>query len=197
MTQTGQIGRGSNVLGRAWRLCSGALALGAVLLAALILVPGLLGYQRYVIKTGSMTGTLDRGSLVFDKVVPTTSLRRGEIITYTPPPGSGVHEPITHRIYSITNDRFGHTVYRTKGDYNPVPDAWTFTITRPTQAVVAFHIPYVGFVLALLTASRLRLLVIGLPALLIALGIIARLWREAGEELKRERLAITPPEPQQ
>ena len=44
-----------------------ALALG---LAALMLVPGLIGYQRYVITGGSMTGSIDRGSVVFDREVP-------------------------------------------------------------------------------------------------------------------------------
>ena len=49
--------------------------IAALLAAALVLVPGLLGYQRYVIKTGSMTGTIDRGSLIFDKVVPPSRSR--------------------------------------------------------------------------------------------------------------------------
>ena len=51
----------------------------ALLLALTVLVPALLGYQRYVITSGSMTGTYDRGSLVFDKVVPTSSLRAEQL----------------------------------------------------------------------------------------------------------------------
>ena len=35
-----------------------------------MLVPALLGFQRYVILTGSMTGTYDRGSIVFDRPSP-------------------------------------------------------------------------------------------------------------------------------
>jgi signal peptidase len=35
-----------------------------------------------------MTGTIDRGSLIFDKVVPAESLKVGDIITYTPPASS-------------------------------------------------------------------------------------------------------------
>ena len=31
------------------------------------------------------------------------------------------------------------------------------------------------------------MLIIGLPALLIALAVLARLWGDAGEELRRER----------
>jgi signal peptidase I len=180
-----RIGRGT--ARRGWRICAGTLVLLAVVLAALVLIPGLLGYQRYVITSGSMTGTIDRGSLVFDEVVSASSLRRGDIITYTPPPVAGVHEPVTHRIYSITHDRFGHTIFRTKGDYNPAPDAWTFTLAHPTQGRVAFHLPYVGFAFAALASPNLRMLIIGIPALLIALSIIGRMWRDAGEELDRRR----------
>ena len=50
-------------------LCAACLAL-----AGLMLLPGLLGYQRYVITSGSMTGTYDRGSVVFDKVVRNENL---------------------------------------------------------------------------------------------------------------------------
>ena len=64
-----------------------ALCAACLSLAGLMLLPGLLGYQRYVITSGSMTGTYDRGSVVFDKVVPVADLQVGDAITYTPPPG--------------------------------------------------------------------------------------------------------------
>ena len=34
-----------------------------------------------------MTGTYDRGSLVFDEVVPVDDLKVGDVITYRPPAG--------------------------------------------------------------------------------------------------------------
>jgi signal peptidase I len=169
------------------RVTSWVLPVAALLAAALVLVPSLLGYQRYVIKTGSMTGTIDRGSLIFDKVVPAKSLKVGDIITYTPPASSGVDEPITHRIIWVGRDRTGRLAFHTKGDFNPSPDPWRFVLDHPTQARVALHIPYVGFGLAALTDRHLRMLIIGLPALLIALAVLARLWGDAGEELRRER----------
>jgi signal peptidase len=60
-------------------------------------------------------------------------------------------------------------------------------LERPTQARVAFHIPYVGFALGALSDRHIRMMIIGLPALLIALGVLARLWRDAGEEVRRQR----------
>jgi hypothetical protein len=43
-------------------------------------------------------------------------------------------------------------------------------------------VPYVGFALAALGKRDLRMLIVGLPAGLIALFSIAGLWREAGAE---------------
>src|SRR5919199_902688 len=51
--------------------------------------------HRYEFTSGSMTGTYDRGSIVFDKVVPVDQLQVGDVITYTPPPGSGPQGRIT------------------------------------------------------------------------------------------------------
>jgi signal peptidase I len=155
-------------------LCAACLAL-----AGLMLLPGLLGYQRYVITSGSMTGTYDRGSVVFDEVVPVDDLKVGDAITYTPPPGSGPSGRITHRIVWIGSDTSGRRILHTKGDANEAVDPWTFTLDGATQARVAFHVPYVGYVLALLAMRLARMLLIGLPALLIAFAVLVGVRRDA------------------
>ena len=155
------------------------LCVACLLLAALMIVPGLFGFQRYVITSGSMTGTYDRGSVVFDKVVPVSDLRVGDAITYMPPPGSGPSGRITHRIVWIGSDKFGRQVLRTKGDANEAADPWTFTLDGATQARVAFHVPYVGYVLSALAIRQVRMAVIGLPALLIAFAVLVGFLRDA------------------
>jgi signal peptidase I len=155
------------------------LAGAALVLALAVLVPALLGYQRYVITSGSMTGTYDRGSLVFDKVVPTSDLRAGDVITFRPPGHAGL---VTHRIHTLTSVG-GKRVLTTKGDHNAAPDAWgAITLAKGTQARVAFHLPYLGYGLAVLSEKKVRMLVIGLPALLIALSALAGLWRDSAPE---------------
>jgi len=129
-------------------IAGGVLTAAAVALAAAVLLPALLGFQRYVITSGSMTGTYDRGSLVYDRVVPTTSLKVGDVITYAPPQGSGPAGLVTHRIHAITKHRDGRLVYRTKGDFNPSVDPWTFTLSNRTQAKV-------GILLYLSTRERM------------------------------------------
>jgi signal peptidase I len=72
---------------RVGRIATGAAIAFALLAAALVLVPALIGWQRYAIVSGSMTGTYDKGSLVLDEVVPVSRLRVGDVITYMPPAG--------------------------------------------------------------------------------------------------------------
>jgi signal peptidase len=158
-------------------------------LAACVLLPALAGYERYVITSGSMSGSYDRGSLLYAREVATSSLRVGDVITYRPPAGTGDHGLLTHRITWIGQDDRGAPAFRTKGDANDVADPWRFTLTRPTQARAAFHVPHVGYALAVLADRRARMVLIGLPALLIAAGVLARLWRQAGEELQRRQAA--------
>jgi signal peptidase I len=166
------------------RIATTALLVAAVLAGLGLVVPALLGYQRYVIVSGSMSGTYDRGALVFDEVVPVRELRVGDVITYRPPPASGPTGLITHRIVAIGADgRF-----RTKGDANPVADPWTFRLTGERQARVVAGVPYAGHALAALSERRVRMLIVGVPATLIALLTIAGLWRESGAE-PSERLA--------
>jgi signal peptidase I len=172
------------------KVLSGIIVAAGLCLAATMLLPAVFGYHRYVITSGSMTGTYDRGSIVFDKAVPVSDLEVGDVITYTPPASSGVDGLITHRIVSISDHGADGVSYRTKGDANPDPDPWRFQLDQPTQAKAAFSVPYLGYGIAALSMLPVRMLIIGLPALLIALALIARLWREAGEEAYRRNLAI-------
>jgi signal peptidase I len=169
------------------RVVSTLVVAAGLLLGALLILPAAVGWQRYVIVSGSMTGTYDRGSLLYDRVVPTSTLEVGDVITYDPPQGAA--GLVTHRIASIAVRPDGTRVYRTKGDANPTADPWTFTLTGRTQARAAFHVPYAGFALAALSDRRLRMLIIGVPALLVAISVLAGLWRDAGEAAAEARRA--------
>ena len=167
---------------RVARVVSTLVVAAGLLFGALLILPAAVGWQRYVIVSGSMTGTYDRGSLVLDEVVPVERLREGDVITYRPPAGSGPAGLVTHRIADISTDELGVRTFRTKGDANESADPWTFSLPKGEQARVKAGIPYAGFVLSALSRRDLRLLVVGLPAGLIALFSLAGLWREAGIE---------------
>jgi signal peptidase I len=170
---------------QAGRWACGTALLAAVIVAMLVLLPSLFGWQRYAIVSGSMTGTYDRGTLVLDEVVPVRDLRVGDVITYLPPAGAGPDHLITHRIHSIAKDPSGARVFRTKGDANATPDPWTFRLDQPTQARVRVGIPHLGRVLWALSHRNVRMVIIALPALLIALSTLVALWRQLGEAARR------------
>jgi signal peptidase len=144
---------------------------GVVMVLALgFILPALFGLQRYVITGGSMTGTYDLGSVVFEENVPVDDLQVGDVITYVPPAESGITTLVTHRIV----ERHGDT-FRTKGDANPQVDPWTFELTAATQNRVRFDVPYVGYAFIALGDRATRMAVIGLPALIIALYSLVEL----------------------
>ena len=176
-----------------------ASTIGLVLvvsIAALMLVPSILGYHRYVIISGSMEPAIPTGSIVYDKAVPVDDLKVGDVITFLPPPEYGLAYPVTHRIHEIgkapANQQdaaaAGRT-FRTKGDANPAPDPWTIILHSDHQDRVEHHIPKLGYVYEWLSQRWVQILVFGIPALIIGIIIIRALWKEAGYAVVEEREA--------
>ncbi|MCW2990854.1 MAG: signal peptidase [Solirubrobacterales bacterium] len=162
-------------------------------IAGVMLVPAVLGYHRYIILTGSMTGTYDPGSLVFDKPVPTSTLKVGDPITYAPPPGASPNQKlVTHRIWKVLPGPNGQRAFITKGDANPHEDAWKFTLPQPTQDEVKFSIPYVGYIFMFLSVREFRTALIGIPALLMGAWLVLGMWRDGGQEIRRRREGVKP-----
>jgi signal peptidase len=158
--------------------------------AAAYLVPTLLGYDRYVITGGSMSGTIEKGAIVLTEQVPVSTLRVGDVITYQPPPDSGVDNLVTHRITTARDQADGSRVFRTQGDANPDPDPWRFTLDQGTQARVAFDVPQVGYAVIALADRDTRMLLVGVPAVLVTLVCLV----EAGLAL-RPRTPASPAVP--
>ncbi len=167
---------------RCARVVSTLVVAAGLLFGAILALSALMGWQRYVITSGSMTGAYDRGSLVLDEVVPVAELKTGDVITYRPPAGSGPDGLVTHRIVSVSTGPGDQRVFRTKGDANTAADPWRFTLAKGEQARVKLGIPYVGFAVAALSRRDVRMIVVGVPAALLALMSLGGLWREAGLE---------------
>src|SRR3954471_23243046 len=143
-------------------------------IAVLILVPPLLGYQRYVITGGSMGGALPRGSIAYDEVVPTERIRVGDVITYRPQTGD---RRLTHRVVWIGRKADGVRRYRTRGDASPAADSKAVLLPNDAQARMVFHVPLVGCLVAALSVRAVRIAAIGVPALAIAAAAFAGPWR--------------------
>ena len=165
--------RGLHVLGT-------GLSVLMTLVALAFMAPSLFGLQRYVITGTSMTGTLDRGSIALEEVVPIEELRVGDVITYAPPAGSGIEDLVTHRIVAMRGNAF-----RTKGDAVPHPDPWTFRLSAPEQSRVRFSVPYAGYPLMVLGDRTGRILLVAIPSGLITVYSFLQVVRELRRRLTR------------
>jgi signal peptidase I len=184
------------ILRLARRIGGIAVTVAVVGLAVVLLLPALLGYGRYAIDGGSMSGTYEGGSLVYAKPVAVGDLERGDVITYAPPAGETSRPLVTHRIVSIELGPDGRRVFRTKGDANAAADPWTFTLDGESQPRAAFSIPYAGHVLTALSEREVRMALIAGPAVLIVLLVLAGILREArgaGREAQAEAVRSSVP----
>ncbi len=169
------------LLGRAFSV---VVPLAAFALAAVLLGPALLGMERYVLTSGSMTGSYDQGTVVFGKPTAREQLGRGDVVTFQPPGGS---ELVTHRIVEVVRTEGAPPAFRTKGDANEVVDPWTFTPTTAELPRVVGSVPHVGYVVAAFDLRWVRMLAIGLPAALLALALIVGLWRDTAPQATGRR----------
>lgn len=158
------------------RALRGTALLVVTAAAALMFLPSLIGLERYVVTGGSMGSAVPRGSIVYERTVATGDLRVGDVITYRPPNRAA---RVTHRIAWMDHI---HHAFRTKGDANPAPDPWTFTLPQRRQAKAIFHVPYAGYLFAALAVKPIRLALIGLPALAIAAAALAGEWTHRRRE---------------
>lgn len=149
-----------------------------------LLVPTLLGYDRYVIVSNSMEGVFERGAVVFSKPQPVAELKVGDVITYRPPANTGINHLVTHRISERTVNEDGTVMFRTKGDANPGNDPWVFSLVNAEQNVMQYYVPGVGYALIFLSNPTVRMVLIGIPAIAIA-GMA--LYDLIGEPIRNRR----------
>src|SRR5919205_2745347 len=120
-------------------LLSGAVVTLVFAYAALLVA----GYKPVVVYSGSMRPTLGIGSLAVDRVIPATTVRVGDVITFNDPYVKG--RLVTHRVAQIVPTKHG-LAYRTKGDANKTRDPWAIRLDDKVGRV-AFDVPIAGYVL--------------------------------------------------
>lgn len=134
----------------------------------LALLPTMLGLERFVVASGSMGGGIDKGSVVFERVVPVGDLQVGDVITYRAPPSAGPDgELITHRIIWIEGAHL-----QTQGDARDEADPWLVPLEQPTMSRVVLDIPYVGYPFVAPIGQAVWLLVLMVPGSLLGLMLV-------------------------
>jgi signal peptidase len=131
------------------------------------------GFKPVAVYSGSMRPTLGVGSLAVDRVVPASSVRVGDVITFSDPYTKG--RLVTHRVAKIVSTKHG-LAYRTKGDANAAPDSWAIQL-NDTVGKVAFDVPVAGYVLWYAHTREVRALLLIVFAAFVLTALLRRIWR--------------------
>ena len=163
------------------------LLLAAV--AAVILVPMLMGYKEMAVLSGSMEPTIPVGSIVYVKPVDDPAqLEPGDICTYILSDGETM---VTHRVISI--DPEARTLI-TKGDANEVEDgAVAFS---QVYGETRFHLPWLGYIAINAKTPTGIMAICGVLVVVILLNFIPAII-DAGEEEKKKQQAAEQPSSQE
>lgn len=144
-----------------------AIALFAVCCGAVLLFNwGASGYKALSVPTGSMRPNIPPGSVVLMHRVPYSTLRVGDVITYTNP--LNAKTTVTHRIIKIDNKSIV-PIYTTKGDANPTADS-SKVIAGQVQGRAVWHAPHIGTVLSWSKTWLGIAVLVYLPAAIIMWG---------------------------
>lgn len=108
-----------------------------VVIAGLLFVPRIFGYETFAVISGSMEPNIPVGSIVYSKECTMDDLQVGDSITFK----LSDNTIVTHRIYQIDNDG----LITTKGDANEVEDATKISIDN-IIGKVGFTLPFLGYI---------------------------------------------------
>lgn len=108
-----------------------------VVIAGLLFVPRIFGYETFAVISGSMEPNIPVGSIVYSKECAMDDLQVGDSITFK----LSDNTIVTHRIYQIDNDG----LITTKGDANEVEDATKISIDN-IIGKVGFTLPFLGYI---------------------------------------------------
>ena len=148
-----------------------------VAVSALLVInagPLLFPYRVYTVLSGSMSPTIPVGSEVVALQTPADQIHVGDVITFQRPNHSD--QLVTHRIVAVENDPVGRSQWVTRGDANGAADAWRIPV-QGRGLKYAFHVPLLGYLLAMLSSPLGRICFILAPALLLTAVVVNDLWK--------------------
>lgn len=136
-----------------------------------------------IVKSGSMEPTIMTGAAVL--IVERDSYGIGDVVTFK---SESASIPTTHRIIaSETHD--GTTVFVTKGDANEESDTAPL-LPENIIGKVLVDVPYLGFIFDFARQPIGFALLIGIPALLIIIDEVEKIYRELRRKPARVRISV-------
>ena len=161
-------GRASHLKRRAL-LFTAAFALA---IATAVTAPTLVGHQSFVVLSGSMEPAISTGDIVVVEKIPPADARVGDVVSFQSPDVPG--KIITHRVVDVR--AVGEELrFVTKGDANNATERWSIVRTG-TIGRAQYLVPKLGYVTNRVGSTYGRLAFIVVPALLLALVELRRIW---------------------
>lgn len=137
----------------------------------------------YTIVSPSMTPNLKVYDVIVDiKVKKPEDIKVGDIITFISTSSISKGLTITHRVVAIIETENG-LEYKTQGDNNLSPDSTTVQF-KNILGKVLFKVPQLGRLQSFLSSSYGWLIIVVIPALLIILSDILKIFRLTGAKKK-------------
>jgi signal peptidase len=139
------------------------LALVALLVAGT--APSIMGFESFVVYSGSMEPAIKTGDIAVVGPVKADQLKVGDVITYRTAANPDV--VVTHRLVEVQTDAAGHLTFQTKGDANEIQD-----LVQVDQGAllgrVVYALPRLGYLVDFSKRTEGKLLFIALPGVLLA-----------------------------
>ena len=157
----------------------------------------LFGYKAFIVLTDSMSKTdFSAGDLVLIKDVDPSTLKEGDIISYTSQNTSNYGETVTHKIRKLTTDAQGEPGFITYGTTTDTDDE--IVVTYPyVLGKYQTHIPKVGTFFQFLKTTPGYIVCILIPFLILILmqgidcvKLFRRYKKEQIEQMNEERAKI-------
>lgn len=157
---------------------SGIILIVLALLAAMLIIPKVMGYEEMAVLTGSMEPEYPVGSLIYVKEKDPETLQVGDVITYR----LSEDTVVTHRIVEI--DAQAQTV-TTKGDANESNDGQPVAFDL-IVGKAEYKIPYLGFISMNIKTPKGIIAICGILVVIILLTFIPEIFSDE-EEQKTEK----------
>jgi signal peptidase I len=167
---------------RALRILLSIASGAAAALAAWVILPIAFGSHPLIVMSGSMTPALRTGDVVIDRRISPLDARIGDIVTFPSPEDSSVL--ISHRVRRI-EIKDGRVYFETRGDANNAAEHWSV----PQDGMigrVAYHVPKLGYLVVWFRSRATRILLVVVPALLLGVFELVRIWRPRRKESDAE-----------
>lgn len=141
----------------------------------------LIGWDVYVVLSGSMEPAYKTGGIIYLDDVDVNTLEVGDVITYQ----VSNDTMVTHRIVDVVQED-GQTKYRTKGDANDVEDG---SLVPQSQVVGSpvFTIPYLGYLVKFIQSPAGKYVAISFGAAMLLMVFLPDFIFDEDEEEPKKK----------